>query len=148
MRMKLSKGFTLIEMMIVVAILGILASLAYYNFARYGYRARRADGKEFLTRVAAAQERYYTNFNVYAPALTGAAPAGLNFLLTTSEKGYYSVTTANGVTGNTQSDTLTAPPVAGKSQELDVCGALTLDNQGQKTPSPSAMPANSNGSCW
>ena len=148
MRMKLSKGFTLIEMMIVVAILGILASLAYYNFARYGYRARRADGKEFLARVAASQERYYTNFNVYAPSLTGAAPGGLNFSLITSDKGYYSVTTANGATGNTQSYILTASPVAGNLQQPDVCGALTLDNQGQKTPLPAAMPANSNGSCW
>ena len=145
MQAKKASGFTLIELMIVVAILGILASLAYYNFARYGFRARRADGKEFISRVAAAQERYYTNFNVYATAITGPPP-GLGFTSNASEKGYYTVATANGATGNTQSYNLTATP--GGTQATDQCGNLTLDNTGSKTPLSTAMPQNSNGNCW
>ena len=147
MRLKAPKGFTLIEMMIVVLIVSILAGLAYYNYGRYAFRARRADGKELLTRVAAAQERYYTNFNAYATAITGAPP-GLNFTSLLSEKGYYQISTANGPTGDTQSYTLTVTPVAGKAQAKDVCGALTLNNQNVKTPLPGVMPQNSNGSCW
>lgn len=147
MRVKMPKGFTLIEMMIVVLIVSILAGLAYYNYGRYAFRARRADGKELLTRVASAQERFYTNFNAYSTSITAAAPTGLG-LTATSEKGYYRVSTGNGTTGNTQSYRLTATPIAGQAQEKDVCGALTLDNQNTKTPVAGALPANSNGNCW
>lgn len=147
MKAKMPKGFTLIEMMIVVLIVSILAGLAYYNYGRYAFRARRADGKELLTRVASAQERFYTNSNAYATSITAAAPAGLG-LTNTSEKGYYTVATANGTTGNTQSYRLTATPVTGKAQEKDVCGALAITNQNVKTPAAGAMPQSSNGNCW
>jgi type IV pilus assembly protein PilE len=149
MQAKKASGFTLIELMIVVAIIGILASLAYMNYARYGYRARRADGKEFLTRVAAAQERYYTNFNAYSASVTGVPPAGLGFATNLSTKGFYTVATANGLTGTTASYQLTASPVLGKEQEptaatIDACKNLILDNAGSKT----ASGTNSNGDCW
>jgi type IV pilus assembly protein PilE len=60
---RIAKGFSLIELMIVVAVIAILASLAYYNYSRYAFRTRRADGREMLLRVAAAQERFFTNTN-------------------------------------------------------------------------------------
>jgi len=146
-----ANGFTLIEMMIVVAILAILASIAYYNYSKYAYRARRADGKEMLTRVASAQERYYTNFNRYAPDMAtlgftaAVAPCGL---AAASDKCYYQVTTANGSTGDNQSYILTAAPILGQPQQptaakIDACGSLTLTNQGVKAPLTST-----NGACW
>ena len=61
--MKNAKGFTLLELMIVVVIIAIIAGFAMFNYAKYGYRSRRVDGKEMLSRVAAAEERYYTSFN-------------------------------------------------------------------------------------
>lgn len=144
---KKTRGFTLLELMVVVAIIAILASLAFPAYIRYGQRARRVDGKELLMRVAAAQERYYTNFNRYAVnPLTAATSLGLNSLL--SERGYYTITSANGATGNTQSYVLTATPVAGGAQAADQCGALTVNNTGVKTPIATAMPQNSNGPCW
>lgn len=144
---KKTRGFTLLELMVVVAIIAILASLAFPAYIRYGQRARRVDGKELLMRVAAAQERYYTNFNRYAVnPLTAATSLGLNSLL--SERGYYTITSANGATGNTQSYVLTATPVAGGAQIADQCGALTVNNTGVKTPIATAMPQNSNGPCW
>lgn len=51
-------GFTLIEVMIVVAIVAILAAIAYPSYSDYAFRTRRADGKEMMMRVASAQERY------------------------------------------------------------------------------------------
>src|SRR5690606_11790491 len=60
------RGFTLIELMIVVAIVAILAAIAYPSYINYIQRTRRADGHEMLMRMAAAQERYYTNYNHYA----------------------------------------------------------------------------------
>lgn len=142
-----TRGFTLIELMVVVAIIALVASFAIPAYQRYGERARRADGKEMLMRVAAAQERYYTNFNRYAVApLTAATSLGLNSLI--SERGYYSINSANGATGNTQSYILTVTPVAGGAQVADRCGALSINNTGVKTPIATAMPQNSNGVCW
>ncbi|GAI02651.1 unnamed protein product, partial [marine sediment metagenome] len=57
MRSSAKKGFTLIELMIVVAVIAILAAIAYPSYTRYVYRARRADGQDLLMRIAAAQER-------------------------------------------------------------------------------------------
>ena len=109
-----SRGFTLLELMIVVVIIAMLASFAVPAYQRYAQRARRADGKELLMRVAAAQERYYTNFNRYAASpLTAASSLGLTTL--TSERGYYTVDSANGASGNNQSYTLTVTPVTGKA---------------------------------
>ncbi len=142
MKMRDSNGFTLIELMVVVAIIAILAVIAYANYNRYSFRARRADGHELLQRVATAQERYNTNFNHYATSLTAAPPAGLGLSNTTSEKGYYIVTTANGNTGDTQSFKLTGAPQG--VQQTDVCGDLTIDNTGYKTPDTPT----SNGDCW
>ncbi|WP_257386715.1 type IV pilin protein [Tahibacter caeni] len=142
-----SGGFTLLELMIVVVIIAMLASFAMPAYQRYSQRARRADGKELLMRVAAAQERYYTNFNRYAVnPLTGATSLGLSSL--TSERGYYTISSANGATGNTQSYVLSAIPVPGGPQAADQCGTLTVNNTGVKTPAANAMPQNSNGACW
>lgn len=130
---KWNRGFTLIEMMIVVAIIAIIASVAYPSYTNYSMRARRADGKEILMRMAAAQERYFTNMNRYATM----AELGLG---TSSEKGYYtvSVTRANG----NQTYTLTATP--GGVQAADKCKNLTLTNTGAKDKSGDE----SNGKCW
>ena len=140
MRINKNRGFTLLELMIVVIVVAILATLAVYNYAKYGYRTRRADGKEMIQRVAAAEERYYTNFNQYTTTLSN-----LNFN-GTSEKGYYLVTAANGTSGDAQTYKLTAAPQG--IQANDVCGSLTLDNTGVQTPASTGMPQNSNGACW
>lgn len=132
----------MLELMIVVIVVAILATLAIYNYARYGYRARRADGQNLIQKIAAAEERYYTNFNNYTASITGAAPGGLAFPSTNSEKGYYSVSAAVGA-GN-QTYTLTAAPVGGTPQAGDQCGSLSIDNTGNKTYSGNQ----SNGNCW
>jgi type IV pilus assembly protein PilE len=142
-----SGGFTLLELMIVVVIIAMLASFAIPAYQRYAQRARRADGKELLMRVAAAQERYYTNFNRYAGSpLTAATSLGLTS--TASDRGYYTIDTANGASGNNQSYVLTVTPVAGGAQAGDRCGAMTINNTGVKTPAAGVMPQNSNGACW
>ena len=142
------KGFSLIELMIVVAIIAILASFAYYNYSRYAFRTRRADGREMLLRVAAAQERFFTNTNNYATSaadITNAPPLGLG-LTATSAGGHYTISSATGTSGDAQSYVMAATPVAGDVQATDACGALTYDNVGNKGWSGANPPTN--GNCW
>ncbi|HEV7490668.1 MAG TPA: type IV pilin protein [Rhodanobacteraceae bacterium] len=140
---RVARGFTLIELMIVIAIIAILAALAMYNYGRYGFRARRADGREMLMRVAAAEERFFTNFNAYSASITNAAAAGgLGFTSATSEKGYYTLTVA--LAPGAAGYVLTARPLG--AQTADSCGPLTLSDTGIKLPTGSG-PGN-NGNCW
>lgn len=135
MHKKRVMGFTLIEMMIVVAIIAIIAAIAYPNYSRYAFRTRRADGHEALMRIAAAQERFYTNRNRYAAADEINVPV-------VSEKGYYQVAINRGA-GN-QTYNLVASPVAGKAQVGDKCGNLSINNTGNKSKTGDET----NGKCW
>lgn len=69
---KHSKGFTLIELMIVVAILGIIAAIALPSYQNSVTKSRRADAQGALTSLANAMERYYTTNNTYVGASLGA----------------------------------------------------------------------------
>lgn len=133
-----NRGFTLIELVIVMAIVAILAAIAYPSYQNYLMRSRRADGREMLQRIAAAQERFYTNRNTYTTDLTTAA--GLNLGTTSSEAGHYTVAIA--VAAGGQSYTLTATPQG--IQASDACANLTVNNVGARGYSG----AQTNGSCW
>ena len=135
MFMHKSKAFTLIELMIVVAIVAILAAVAYPSYTNYVMRTRRADARELLMRMAAAEERFYTNRNVYTATL-----ADLGFSSADSEGGYYTITPALGNGGQTY--TLTAAPQG--AQSSDKCANLVLNSTGGKTMSG----AETNGKCW
>lgn len=133
-----TRGFTLLELMIVVAIVAILAALAIPAYSEYAYRARRTDGQEMLMRVATAQERYYSTFNQYTANMTNfgyAAAANAP-----SADGHYLVTVVTNAGG--QGFTATATPTG--VQASDDCGNLLIDNTGVKTFSGTE----SNGKCW
>ncbi len=116
-----SRGFTLIELMIVVAIVGILAGVAYPAYQEYGRRAKRSEGRAHLLDAAARLERFYSDNNQYANTLAAAniAPS--------TENDHYTLTLA--APGNRQTFTLTATPTGWTDGK---CGALTLTNQGVK----------------
>ncbi|WP_425411699.1 type IV pilin protein [Marinobacterium litorale] len=67
-----SKGFTLIEVMIVVVVIGILAAIAYPSYTDYVRKSRRADGMNTLMALQLAQEKMRANCKYYAYALAGA----------------------------------------------------------------------------
>lgn len=120
------KGFTLIEVMIVVVVIGILASIAYPAYLDYVMDARRAEGKAAIANVAQRMERCFTESNTYAPA--GGCVA--NFA---TENGYYNIS----VNADATSYTITAAQTFGDGE----CGNLTLTHTGVKG-------ANNVAACW
>ena len=72
---KSNKGFTLIELMIVVAIIGILAAIAIPNFMRFQLKAKSSEGKVNIAAIRTAQESFLAEFGTYIPA--GVLPAAV-----------------------------------------------------------------------
>lgn len=125
---KINSGFSLIELIIVVAIVGILAAIAYPVYTEQIERTRRSDAHVALLNLAAKMEFFYTENNTYHGALT-PANVGSNIL---STEGFYELSITN------QSDntyTLTATPLPNGPQANDKCGALTLTHMNVKGPS-------------
>ncbi|WP_283248525.1 type IV pilin protein [Luteibacter aegosomatis] len=138
MRRSRVPGFTLIELMIVVAVIAVLTMIALPSYTRYTFRARRAEGQELLLRVATAQERYYSTYNTYA----GSVTSDLKFSTDTSANGYYQVSVASSGGSLASGYVLTA--TAKLSQAGDACKNLTLDSNGTKSQTGTTT----NGRCW
>jgi type IV pilus assembly protein PilE len=137
-----ARGFSLVELMVVVLILAILAAVAIPAYGRYAYRARRVDGQELLLRIANAQERFYATNNHYGSLsdVGFAAPAN-------SEKGFY-LATSDVATGSTSAQAFTATATPQPVQASDACKALSITNAGVKKPAVTDTTFNTNGSCW
>lgn len=160
--MKRQRGFTLIELMITLAIVAIVAAIAYPSYTESVRKSRRADARAVLLEAAQFMERIYTeNLTTgYAggPPPNDAATRLVNMGLTQSPKvggppgGYYTITVGN-LGQNTF--TVTATP-ATADQGNDQCGGLTgptlnLNQAGQKglnNQFPPAIAANVIEQCW
>jgi type IV pilus assembly protein PilE len=122
-----NKGFTLIELMIVIAIVGILASVAFPAYQDSVRSGKRADAKGVLMNGANAMERYFTSNSSYSSAAVGSN--GIPDQAPATGVANYDVTVA--ITGGGSGYTLTATPTTGGSMVGD--GNLTLSSTGARS---------------
>jgi type IV pilus assembly protein PilE len=132
-----AQGFTLIELMIVIVIIGVLASIGVPQYQDYVQKSRRSEATRTLMQIAALQEQFFMDNRSYTSNFTN-----LNFPVAgtvTTESGYYAITID---VPNPYSYTLTATPQGAQSTDSTKCATLTLNNQGVKGHTGTAA------SCW
>ena len=138
------KGFTLIELMIVVAVIGILSAIAYPTYTEYVRRGHRADARAGLLQAQLWMERAATATGVYPTNadLTKVLPANLSWS-TDSSKRYQIEMKAS----STAAYTLIAKRKKPGAQATDKCGDFTLSNTGVKSADNVASGTTAS-DCW
>ncbi len=121
-KFKRNQGFTLIELMIVVAVVGILSAIAYPSYTEYVRRGHRADARAGLLQAQQWLERAATATGQYP---TDALPSALTWASDTSKRYTIAITSPTST-----SYTLTATPKSPGPQASDKCGTYTLSNTG------------------
>ncbi len=129
MQKVVQKGFTLIELMIVVSVIGVLMTLAYPSYSSHMQKVRRHDARDALLQLAENQEKQYLINRTYSNTFADISPGK-----TTSPNDMYNLS----VVSDGATFTVTAVAVAGAGQSGDpVCGgavAITLTNAGVRAP--------------
>jgi type IV pilus assembly protein PilE len=128
------RGFTLIELMIVVAVIGVLAIIAFPAYEQYGTKARRADAKISLTELAQRQESYYADNNGYADTFPKLGLNGTNYgfkktgdnLFSKDENYILSI-----FNSTQKSFKLQATPTAGQTDDK-TCALFSIDSTGKR----------------
>lgn len=135
MKLKRMRGFSLLELMIVVAVIGILSAIAYPSYQSYTKRAQRSQARTVLLEDAQALERGFTLNNTYV---------GLSVLEVNSPKEGTAVYNIDLPVQTATAFTLRAIPVTGELMDGDACGSLTLTSLGVKGVTGTASVAE----CW
>jgi type IV pilus assembly protein PilE len=122
-------GFTLIELMVTVAIVAILAAIAYPSYQDHMRKGRRSAAQSFMIDVAAREQQYLLDARKYAAGAD--ALARLKLPVPAEVASFYSVAVGPPRPTVPPSYTIVATPIAGSAQAAD--GVLTLDHKGAKT---------------
>lgn len=141
--MKLQEGFTLIELMIVLAIVTFLAAIGYPSYVAHVTKSKRAAVESFMLNVANKEEQIMLDMRGYGPVASiadfpnapNAASPGLNMNVPTEVSQFYTVTVAASNPLNAPSAyTITATPIGTQLTNDTNCPSLTLDQSGAKSP--------------
>lgn len=133
-----ARGFSLIELLIVITVVGLLLAVALPSYTRYVLRSHRSSAITGVLDVASRQARYYTTNNTYTTSLTALGyPADPMPVTDTSNRYYNLSVSAASATGFTVS---AAPQGA---QVKDTCGTYTYTDLGVKSVSFGSL-----GDCW
>lgn len=143
-----SAGFSLIEMMIVVVIIGILMLVAVPGYQESMKKSRRADGMRDLMELTARQERFYAQYSRYTDDIE--SEDGLNFERTTSSEGHYNLEVVACDDENCEGEpeefcacyVLQAVPTGIQAKDTQ-CATLSIDSKGQRSASGTL-----GGACW
>ncbi|WP_048328614.1 type IV pilin protein [Stutzerimonas stutzeri] len=141
MSLRKPSGFTLIEMMIVVAIMGIMAAIAIPSYQEYVFRGNRTEGIALLNDAAARQERYYAQNNKYAVSVNDLG------IQASSKNGLYAL---NVSTASVNTYTLVSEAKGAQLKDVK-CGNLALDQAGnrfQKWNTQEKKGTSATGDCW
>ena len=147
-RHRLTEGFTLIEIMITVAIIGVLAAVAMPSYTSYIARANRADARTKLLQAAQFMQRFYAANDRYDQDRSGGSvmgdvsatpPVGMPEVLRKSPAdgtALYQLNTgiaaagSYAITADTSSFSLRMSPISGRKMASDECGSFTLSSTG------------------
>lgn len=134
-----ARGFTLMELMVVVAIIGILAAVAWPSYQDSVRKSRRSEAKATLTDLATRQEQYFNDNKTYTtdPAVLGRPLRAGNL----TPEGFYTVRITPGAAGIGTSYVITAS-TAGVQVSDTRCATFTLDSTGARTSTPAGN------TCW
>lgn len=131
-RQKYRRGFTLIELMIAVAIVAILVAVALPSYQEHVRKSRRAEAQSFLMAVAARQQQFLVDTRAYSGSL-----ADIGVPLPDNVAAAYDIT-PTATAGPPPAFSITATPKSGQASER--CGTLSIDQAGTKTAAVSG--------CW
>lgn len=134
------RGFTLIELMIVVAVIGILAAVGYPSYIGYTVKTHRSAAQSFMQALANRQEQVLLNARSYASSL-----AALNMAVPEAVAARYSIEVSADMTATPPSYRITATPVGAQLAYDTACATLTLDQTGARTQSGTT---GSTAVCW
>jgi type IV pilus assembly protein PilE len=136
------RGFTLIEAMIVVAIISILAAVAYPSYAQHVARGKRADAKAALLEMAQWMERQYTVTSTYNTLGDGTAITASKLPVKQSPRSGAATYDISFAAGEPTASTFVLQAVPTGSMAGDACGTLTLNNTGARGSAGTAA------NCW
>ena len=132
---KKTRGFTLIELMIVLAVLSIIVAVGYPSYLEQVKKSRRAEGMGQLLELADRMERAYSDQGTYPTSVSEVYVA-------TTDGGLYTLSI---VTANNISFIVSATPTSAKGQDTDKCHTFTLTSLGDKSVSGGSL---GTGDCW